>query len=88
MKVEMMWAMYDNENHLHYWTVLKTRREVIARIKKNYRENWKHYYRRGYRIKKVAIIPWEEWERIEQALVFYAGHEDIDGPAKAILGAK
>ena len=55
------WAMYSLhlDDLLHWWTISKTRKEVIEKVEKNYSQPWSQYRKHGYRIVKVKIIPAE-----------------------------
>ena len=49
------WAMFGPDGLFHYWTVSDTKSSVIDRVHRNYSERWPHYYRRGYRVRRILI---------------------------------
>ncbi len=55
MKINRMWAMFNDRGILYRWTVEDTRREVIKNIEDAWNMKWRHLYNNGFRIKKVAV---------------------------------
>jgi len=49
------WAMFSQEGSFYWWTVAETRTEILQKIRNNYHCSWKHYYRVGYRIRRITI---------------------------------
>jgi len=51
MKINKMWAMFDKDGAFFPFSIKSTRRGIIKTV------DWRRLYRRGYRIKKVVVLP-------------------------------
>lgn len=64
MKIKKMWAMFNKNDMLYSFAICQTRKETIEIVEKTYASDWRCYYRRGYRIGKVAVVKFEDLEKL------------------------
>lgn len=62
MKINIMWAMFDERKIFSPYTIVLTRREAIRGAERDFGMKWGEIKKHGYRIEKVVVLRADEFE--------------------------